>query len=179
MSNRKLRLGAFIQATGHHIATWRHPGSQADSGTNIEHYQQIARTAEQGKLDMAFLADSPGIMDINRDESEAAGHRDNLGLKRPESRYVLQPVARLLRLARLVELAPVLQRVFVHFDIEIGHLRLQTFLHIDDGLVIDQRADFFDEEIQQRTGRDIADRLVHVLAEPAFDGRNGFRAVLL
>jgi N-acetyl-S-(2-succino)cysteine monooxygenase len=37
MSQRKLRLGAFIQATGHHIAGWRHPGSQADSGINIDH----------------------------------------------------------------------------------------------------------------------------------------------
>ena len=24
---RKLRLGAFIMATGHHIAAWRHPGA--------------------------------------------------------------------------------------------------------------------------------------------------------
>ncbi|MBB5190757.1 alkanesulfonate monooxygenase [Silvimonas terrae] len=61
MSERKLRLGAFIQATGHHIAAWRHPGSQADSGTNIDHYQQVAQIAERGLFDLVFLADSPGI----------------------------------------------------------------------------------------------------------------------
>ena len=36
MTQRKLRLGAFIMATGHHIAAWRHPGAQADAGINIE-----------------------------------------------------------------------------------------------------------------------------------------------
>jgi N-acetyl-S-(2-succino)cysteine monooxygenase len=60
MSQRKLRLGAFIQATGHHIAGWRHPGSQADSGINIDHYQEVAQTAERGLFDMVFVADSPG-----------------------------------------------------------------------------------------------------------------------
>jgi N-acetyl-S-(2-succino)cysteine monooxygenase len=26
---RKFRLGAFIQATGHHISAWRHPNTQS------------------------------------------------------------------------------------------------------------------------------------------------------
>ncbi|MDR3427484.1 LLM class flavin-dependent oxidoreductase [Silvimonas sp.] len=71
MSERKLHLGAFIQATGHHIAAWRHPGSQADSGTNIDHYQEVAQTAERGKFDLVFLADSPGIYE--RGDNEARG----------------------------------------------------------------------------------------------------------
>ena len=45
---RKLRLGAFIMATGHHIAAWRHPGAQADAGVNIDHYIELAQTAERG-----------------------------------------------------------------------------------------------------------------------------------
>jgi N-acetyl-S-(2-succino)cysteine monooxygenase len=61
MSQRKLKLGAFIQATGHHIAAWRHPGSQVDSGTNIDHYQEVAQLAERGLFDLVFLADSPGV----------------------------------------------------------------------------------------------------------------------
>lgn len=61
MSQRKLRLGAFIMATGHHIAAWRHPGSQADSGTNIDHYIEVAKTAERGLFDQVFVADSPGL----------------------------------------------------------------------------------------------------------------------
>lgn len=69
MSSRKLKLGAFIQATGHHIAAWRHPGSQVDSGTNIDHYQEVAQTAERGLFDMVFLADSPGIWERGSDEA--------------------------------------------------------------------------------------------------------------
>lgn len=58
---KKLRLGAFIMATGHHIAAWRHPGSQADSGTNIDHYVEVAKTAERGLFDQVFVADTPGL----------------------------------------------------------------------------------------------------------------------
>lgn len=59
-NHREIKLGAFIQATGHHIAAWRHPRSQADAGLNIAHYRDLARTAERGKFDMLFVADSPG-----------------------------------------------------------------------------------------------------------------------
>jgi alkanesulfonate monooxygenase len=61
MTERKLRLGAFVMATGHHIAAWRHPGSDADAGHSLAHYQQIARCAERGRFDMLFLADSVGV----------------------------------------------------------------------------------------------------------------------
>ena len=61
MSQRKLRLGAFIMATGHHVAAWRHPGSQVDSGVNIDHYIEVARTAERGLFDQVFVADTPGV----------------------------------------------------------------------------------------------------------------------
>lgn len=61
MSQRKLRLGAFIMATGHHVAAWRHPGSQADAGVNIDHYVALAKTAERGLFDQVFVADSPGV----------------------------------------------------------------------------------------------------------------------
>jgi FMN-dependent oxidoreductase (nitrilotriacetate monooxygenase family) len=64
---RKLRLGAFVQATGHHIAAWRHPDAQADAGLNIGHYKELARTAERGKFDLMFVADSPGGWNANGD----------------------------------------------------------------------------------------------------------------
>ena len=57
--NRQIRLGAFIMATGHHIAAWRHPDAQADAGHNIDHYRELAKTAERGKFDLVFVADSP------------------------------------------------------------------------------------------------------------------------
>jgi FMN-dependent oxidoreductase (nitrilotriacetate monooxygenase family) len=69
MSSRKLRLGAFIMATGHHVAAWRHPGSQIDSGVNIDHYIEVAQIAERGLFDQVFVADSPGLWRGASDES--------------------------------------------------------------------------------------------------------------
>lgn len=69
MTQRKLRLGAFVMATGHHVAAWRHPGSQADSGINIDHYVQVAKTAERGLFDQLFVADSPGLWHKGDEES--------------------------------------------------------------------------------------------------------------
>lgn len=57
---RQIRLGAFLQATGHHIAAWLHPDSQPDAGLNLDHYKALAQEAERGKFDMVFVADSPG-----------------------------------------------------------------------------------------------------------------------
>jgi FMN-dependent oxidoreductase (nitrilotriacetate monooxygenase family) len=69
MSQRKLRLGAFIMATGHHVAGWRHPGAQADSGINIDHYIEVATTAERGLFDQVFVADTPGLGFAGDDEA--------------------------------------------------------------------------------------------------------------
>lgn len=55
---RQLRLGAFFNPTGHHVASWRHPQSQADAGINFPHYMELAQTAERAKFDMVFLADN-------------------------------------------------------------------------------------------------------------------------
>jgi alkanesulfonate monooxygenase len=54
----QLRLGAFFNPTGHHVASWRHPKAQADAGINFKHYVEVAQTAERGKFDMVFLADN-------------------------------------------------------------------------------------------------------------------------
>lgn len=56
---KHLHLNAFLMSVGHHEAAWRLPGSPADGGTGIAHYQNLARIAERGKLDSVFLADSP------------------------------------------------------------------------------------------------------------------------
>jgi len=58
---RQFRLGAFVQATGHHVSAWRHPDAQIDAGHNFEHYKQITHTAERGLFDTIFLADSPAV----------------------------------------------------------------------------------------------------------------------
>ncbi|MEU6946518.1 LLM class flavin-dependent oxidoreductase [Streptomyces sp. NPDC046316] len=56
---KRLHLNAFLMSVGHHEAAWRLPDSPAGGGTDIAHYQNLARIAERGKLDSVFLADSP------------------------------------------------------------------------------------------------------------------------
>jgi FMN-dependent oxidoreductase (nitrilotriacetate monooxygenase family) len=53
-----MRLGAYFNPTGHHVASWRHPRAQKDAHVDIRHYVEICRTAERAKFDMVFLADS-------------------------------------------------------------------------------------------------------------------------
>ncbi|MCF3934009.1 LLM class flavin-dependent oxidoreductase [Acuticoccus sp. M5D2P5] len=76
---RHMKLGAFLYPTGHHVAAWRHPESDADAGINIRHYQRLAATAERGLFDLIFLADGVGV----RGEELAA-------LSRTAVRYVGQ-----------------------------------------------------------------------------------------
>jgi FMN-dependent oxidoreductase (nitrilotriacetate monooxygenase family) len=56
---RQLHLNAFLMSTGHHEASWRLPESNSYAGTDVAHFQQLAQTAERGKLDSIFFADSP------------------------------------------------------------------------------------------------------------------------
>ncbi len=64
-SDGKMRLGAFFNPTGHHVASWRHPRSQADAGINFQHYVEITRTAERAKFDMVFFADNVCVREAN------------------------------------------------------------------------------------------------------------------
>ncbi|MFI6479698.1 LLM class flavin-dependent oxidoreductase [Nonomuraea sp. NPDC050663] len=52
-----MHLNAFLMGVGHHEAAWRHPSTEPRRITDIRHYQDLARTAERGKLDSLFLAD--------------------------------------------------------------------------------------------------------------------------
>jgi alkanesulfonate monooxygenase len=45
------------------VASWLHPDSQIDAGTNFRHYAQLAQTAERAKFDLVFLADSAATRD--------------------------------------------------------------------------------------------------------------------
>ena len=53
----KMRLAAYYNPTGHHVASWRHPRAQEDAHMNFKHYVEIAQTAERAKFDLIFLAD--------------------------------------------------------------------------------------------------------------------------
>ncbi|WP_316273894.1 LLM class flavin-dependent oxidoreductase [Bacillus halotolerans] len=58
---KQIKLGVFLAGTGHHVASWRHPDAPADASMNLGYFKELARTAERGKLDMLFLADSLSI----------------------------------------------------------------------------------------------------------------------
>ncbi|MFY1662974.1 LLM class flavin-dependent oxidoreductase [Pseudomonas sp. Pseu.R1] len=56
--SRQIKLGAFLMATGHHVAAWRHPDVPSDAGLSFAHYRHLAAVAEAAKFDMLFIADS-------------------------------------------------------------------------------------------------------------------------
>lgn len=58
---RRMNLGAFVHETGQHVAAWRHPDAYTGSGTSFAEMVDVARTAERGKFDLLFLADSAAV----------------------------------------------------------------------------------------------------------------------
>lgn len=77
MTIRKhLHLGLFIFNSGHHIAGWRHPDAVAGRGSDIRRYVELAQTAERGKFDLVFLADTLGIRE--RGTTEVMSRSDHV-----------------------------------------------------------------------------------------------------
>ncbi len=56
-----LHLGFWMLTSGGHIASWRHPATQAARLVSIEHYLETTRIAARGKLDMVFFEDTLGV----------------------------------------------------------------------------------------------------------------------
>lgn len=54
-------LNAFLLSTGHHEASWRLPESNPFAEADVDHFINLARIAERGKMDSVFFADSPGL----------------------------------------------------------------------------------------------------------------------
>ena len=59
-------------------------------------------------------------------------------------------------------LLPVAERLLMALDVEFGDAGVQALLRIRDREVVDRGRDFLDEEVQQCTRLDVADRLIHV-----------------
>ncbi|MDA0262623.1 MAG: LLM class flavin-dependent oxidoreductase [Chloroflexi bacterium] len=57
MSERKMRLGAFLSGSGGNMASWRHPTSVPDGAVNLEYYKTMTLKAEDAKLDFVFFGD--------------------------------------------------------------------------------------------------------------------------
>ncbi|MBY3328828.1 LLM class flavin-dependent oxidoreductase [Rhizobium laguerreae] len=84
----KIKLGAFLLFTGHHVAAWRHP--QASVGTDFEDYFELAKLAEAAKFDAIFFADGVGarLKDV-----EAASRKAHSGV------YPFEPITLLSALS--------------------------------------------------------------------------------
>ncbi|WP_282940616.1 LLM class flavin-dependent oxidoreductase [Paenibacillus sp. RC67] len=59
---RQMHLGAFLFGVGHHVAAWRYPDTDAQGILDPAFYERFAKTAERGKFDMLFLADSLALL---------------------------------------------------------------------------------------------------------------------
>src|SRR5262245_24141976 len=55
---KMMKLGLFFEVGGHHIAAWRSPEADVHARQTFEHFAEIARTAERGKFDLLFTADT-------------------------------------------------------------------------------------------------------------------------
>ena len=55
MTSRMMHLNLFLFGCGHHRGAWRHPHSSVERLGDIRYYEQLAQTAERGKLDAVFL----------------------------------------------------------------------------------------------------------------------------
>ncbi len=53
-----MKLGCFLEGTGHHVAAWRDPDVDPHGRQSLAHYLDIARLAERGKFDLLFMADT-------------------------------------------------------------------------------------------------------------------------
>ncbi|WP_225007123.1 LLM class flavin-dependent oxidoreductase [Novosphingobium percolationis] len=60
-SKRQLRLGFILHGVGPGWDDWRHPDAQVDASTSLAFYKRQAQTAERGKFDYLFVADSVSI----------------------------------------------------------------------------------------------------------------------
>lgn len=66
---RQIKLGAFLQETGHHIAGWRLPDAEASAAFGLKHHVDLARTAERGLFDLVFVADSFAVRGLKNPEA--------------------------------------------------------------------------------------------------------------
>lgn len=60
----RIHLNVFIGTTGHHEASWRYPSAQPERIGDVRYYQEIAATAERGKLDSVFLGDHLALASV-------------------------------------------------------------------------------------------------------------------
>jgi N-acetyl-S-(2-succino)cysteine monooxygenase len=65
MSKKQMVIGALIHANGSHAASWLMPEARPHASTDIDYYRAMAQTAERGKFDFFFIADTPAARTEN------------------------------------------------------------------------------------------------------------------
>jgi len=95
----RLKLAILINASGSHVAGWRHPESGTQDVGRLAHYARIAKKAEEGKFDIIFFADSSALYD-GTPEHQA---RVLKGLEATEPKRHLEPFTLLSALSTLTE----------------------------------------------------------------------------
>ena len=60
---RTIKLGFILHGVGRTWNDWRHPDRDVNASTSLAHYQHQAATAERGRFDFLFVADSLSITD--------------------------------------------------------------------------------------------------------------------
>jgi FMN-dependent oxidoreductase (nitrilotriacetate monooxygenase family) len=58
---KTFHLNAFLMGVGHHEAAWRHPRTQEHRLLDVEHFRELGRIAERGRLDSVFFADNLAV----------------------------------------------------------------------------------------------------------------------
>ncbi|GAB6928644.1 LLM class flavin-dependent oxidoreductase [Paenibacillus sp. JCM 10914] len=99
---REMKLSAYLVGTGMHASSWKLADAYPGASIDIDYYRQLAQTAERGKFDMVFLADSLAINEeshpniLNRFEpitliSALAGATSRIGLVATASTSYVEP----------------------------------------------------------------------------------------
>lgn len=120
-SAKPIRINLFAFACGHHTAAWRAPNSSVDRLGDIDYWEQLARTAERGKLDAIFLAD---------------GQSAGLGAVGSGPVWFLEPLTTLAAMARATENIGLVTTVSSTFWNPFHAARMLTSLdHISKGRI--------------------------------------------
>src|ERR1700753_1672915 len=84
MSERKLRLGAFMRPVSIHTGAWRYPGAYPDANFNFGHLKRFAQKLEKGRFDAFFMADHLAVLHMPVEAltrlSAPAGATERIGL---------------------------------------------------------------------------------------------------
>lgn len=57
----QMTINLNLRGVGFHRAGWRHPSATPELVNSVEYYTDLVRTAERGKFDAVFFADSPRL----------------------------------------------------------------------------------------------------------------------